>query len=90
MSTGKSNEPLKRKTRDVIHQLDIPLPAEYKDAIYDALRMFVIQFTMFVMYYISYPNVDVGGYLTLQAFMLIGVAMYWLVVRKLLKINMVG
>jgi hypothetical protein len=88
MSTD-STHARKRQRHEVLYQINIPLPDEYSDAFHDALRMFVIQFTIFLMYYISYPGVDVAGYVTLQAFMLVGIAMYWLVVRKLIKINMV-
>jgi hypothetical protein len=77
-----------RAARVSLYEVSLPLSAEYEDVIHDALRVLVIQFTMFVMYYISSSSPpDIASYMTLQVFMWMGVAMYWLVFRKLVRIR---
>ena len=71
-----------------LYQIQLPISEEYEEVIEDVLRLFVIQFTMFVMYYISSSQpISVINYVVMQTFMLIGVAMYWLVFRKLVRIK---
>lgn len=71
-----------------LYQIELPISEEYADAIQDVLRLFVIQFTMFVMYYISSSQpVSIINYVIMQTFMLIGVTMYWLVFRKLIRVQ---
>ncbi len=71
-----------------LYQIQLPVSEEYEGIIEDVFRLFVIQFTMFTMYYISSSQpVSVMNYVVMQTFMLIGVAMYWLVFRKLVRIQ---
>ncbi len=78
MDTSKKNK----------HSIRLPVPPEYEDLVNDMLRVTVIQATMFFMYYISSATcVDVGGYITLQVFMLLGVAVYWLLFRKVVLVT---
>jgi hypothetical protein len=72
-----------------LYTLVLPLPSEYHDAIQDAIRLVVIQLTMFLMYYISDDSGTVrwSNHIVMQMFLLIGVAMYWLVFRKLIRVT---
>lgn len=70
-----------------LYTMALPVPVEYEPAVQDALRLTIIQLTMFLMYTIGCPQhgATVYGFATMQLFMLLGVAAYWLVFRKIVR-----
>ena len=73
----------RRKKRDALYSVKIPISASYKDLIDDLLRLTTIQLTIFIMYSISASRpIDFSAYLTMQLFMWIGISAYWLIVKN--------
>lgn len=71
-----------------LYTIVLPVKNEYLNVVEDALRLLTIQSTIFFMYSISSSTpVSGANYLVMQIFMLIGVAIYWLVLRKIVKIE---
>lgn len=74
---------------EVFFLLDISekLGNEYVHMFDDFLRMFTIQFTLQLMLYLSNPSDNAfvtGDFVLLVFYIFLGVALYWLVFRKLI------
>lgn len=87
MEQPNTSDRKSRKRRDVFYEFKLPVSREYDEFVLDLLRVLVIQATMFLMYFTSNAPVDFGNYVVLQLFMLIGVSVYWLIVRKFVKFS---
>lgn len=73
----------RRKKREALYSIKLPLSVSYKDFVDDVLRLTTIQLTMFLMYSISASQpIDFSAYLVMQLFMWIGVAAYWLIMKS--------
>lgn len=78
----------RQKPLSTLYTLRLPISYEYEPMLHDAIRLLVIQFTMFLLYFISNSRAATfGAYAVMQLFMLMGVAMYWLVIRKLVSVT---
>jgi hypothetical protein len=66
------------------------LGPEYVSFCNDVLRMMVLQVTLQFMIYLSNPSANAfisAEFLLLLLYIIIGVAMYWLVVRRLVQLQ---
>ena len=62
---------------------------EYTPFVYDTIRMVVIQFMYQVMMSIAYPKeftLFQGDFIEYLIYLCLGIMMYWLVIRQLVKI----
>lgn len=85
------NKPSTNNTVDneSLYTLKLPVSKEYEPMIQDVVRLSIIQLTMFLMYYMSSsPGVTFSSYLVMQLFLIIGVSMYWLVFKKIVKLQL--
>lgn len=66
----------------------IKIPKEYRSVVEDICRMIMIQFTANMLFYMSdsrqYPLFGVN-FLKTMLFIIVGVALYWLVFRKIIS-----
>lgn len=70
-----------------LYSFVIPLPEEYDAMFQDLVRLLIIQFTIFVMYFISSNSVTFTSYAVMQLFTILGVCMYWMVFKKLVTVQ---
>lgn len=71
-------------------QLSKWISVEYLDYLEDIIRMIIIQFVIQFMFYIKDPNENVlfsAYFIELVLFIIIGVSVYWLIFKKLIKLN---
>lgn len=70
-----------------VYTISLPVSEEYEDMINDVLRLLIVHLTVFVMYYMSSSSATFSSYVVLQLFMVLGIAMYWLVFKKLVRVE---
>lgn len=73
-----------------IYKLRLNVDPEYIPIINDMMRMFVIQFVVNFMFYISNPVANPlfnEMFLETLLYILLGVMSYWLIVKKLIDID---